>query len=308
MVTKRKSLCLCLAVLLVSVVASVRSQGICSLPDDEIVKLIDSANQKLRAAGYDVAVEQIECYTIGRGRPPVRIHQNSIHWVPNDSRRLAQGNDITFMIDPTHGATSSGLDAGQTSAAIQTALQTWDAEKCMRGVQVVERPYSGGDVTVFDAPGFSEFGTCVGGSLGDPFRADIVNAGWYPAHCFNTNTLAFTVTYVFLDGSGVPTDINRDHYLDAAFSEVYYNDAWGNPGLAADDTRVNFPWEVGGLELPAIDVGAVALHENGHALGLGHFGPPPVAVMNAAYSGPRQTLLPIDKAGLCSLWSTWPRR
>jgi len=47
-----------------------------------------------------------------------------------------------------------------------------------------------------------------------------------------------------------------------------------------------------------IDVETVALHENGHSLGLGHFGPPPDAVMNPVYAGIRHVPLSPDDAAM----------
>ena len=61
------------------------------------------------------------------------------------------------------------------------------------------------------------------------------------------------------------SDINGDNYVDTAFSEIYYND--------------NFNWGINVI-IPGIDVETVALHKSGHSLGVGHFGPPPEAVMN----------------------------
>ena len=60
-------------------------------------------------------------------------------------------------------------------------------------------------------------------------------------------------------------------------------------------------------DLPAVDVETVALHENGHSLGLGHFGPPPAAVMNPVYAGINTTPDAIDKAGACAVWGWWPK-
>jgi hypothetical protein len=50
----------------------------------------------------------------------------------------------------------------------------------------------------------------------------------------------------------------------------------------------------------------LALHEFGHGLGVGHFDLPPVAAMNPVYAGTRQSPLPIDSAGMCAVWGSWP--
>jgi len=53
-------------------------------------------------------------------------------------------------------------------------------------------------------------------------------------------------------------------------------------------------------------VQTVALHENGHSLELGHFGPPPTAVMNPVYGGIRRSPYPTDDAGMNAVWGSWP--
>jgi hypothetical protein len=60
------------------------------------------------------------------------------------------------------------------------------------------------------------------------------------------------------------------------------------------------------IVLPSIDVETVALHENGHSLGLGHFDPPPDAVMNPVSTGIRQDPLSPDESGMNSIFSSWP--
>ncbi len=158
----------------------------------------------------------------------------------------------------------------------------------------MKRADSGADPDIFD----SFFGF---GGFGDPFLADIVEAGWLPPAFFEAaggpgggnGILAFSVSFIFTDGLGNPTDINGDNYLDTALNEVYYNDNFGSPG-----PRLGNPWVING-GLPGIDVETVGLHENGHSLALGHFGPPPNAVMNPVYAGIRQSPLPIDSAGMC---------
>lgn len=284
------------------------AQGLGDQTDEELRELILGINEGLLAAGHNIAVEQIEFFTIGAGRPPVRIHQAPFRWVAGDPRRAAQGSDITYIIDDANnaGPTSLGFFPSQE---LRSAAVSWDADSCMGTVDLAERSsLQGVDVTFFDSPLVSAFGACAGGGVppGNPFAADIVYAGWYPAQCFGFGTLAVTITFIFTDTNGAPTDVNGDNRLDTALHEVYYNDAWGNPNLPPGDGRVNFPWNIGGLQLPNIDVQTVTLHESGHALELGHFGPPPAAAMNPSYTGPALVLSPIDHAGACTVWGSWP--
>lgn len=272
--------------------------------DPAVLALMASVNARLRDAGLNLAVEQIEFFTIGAGRPANRIHQTGLRWVANDARRLADGRNITYLVDQSDGATASGLVNAQTEAAIDRAFGTWSGEKALRKVSLVKRADSGADPDIFDF--FFGFG-----GFGNPFLADIVNAGWLPRAYFEAvggpgggrGILAFSVSFIFVDpATGTPTDINGDNYLDTALNEVYYNNTFGDPG----NDRAGNPWGID-VPLPAIDVETIALHENGHSLGLGHFGPPPAAVMNPVYAGVRQSPMPIDHAGMATVWSSWPK-
>jgi len=270
--------------------------------DPALLAKMERINTRLRARGLNVAVEAIEAYTIGQGRPSNRIHQTGLRWVPNDERRLAQGDDITYLVDQSDGATASGLSSAQTEGAMDAALATWEAHKALSKVAIVKRTDSGADPDIFD----SFFGF---GGAGNPFLADIVEAGWLPRAFFETvfgpgggrGVIAFSVSFIFTDGNNNPTDINGDNYLDTALNEVYYNNTFGDP--AAD--RAGNPWGID-IALPGIDVETVALHENGHSLGLGHFGPPPRALMNPVYNGILQIALASDAAGMSAVWSSWP--
>jgi hypothetical protein len=281
---------------------AVRAQG--GEGDPAVLARMHQINEELAAMGLDLAVERIDFFTIGGGRPSNRIHQQPFRWVAGDARRLADGDNITYLVDQSDGATASGLTSAQTEAAIDAAYNTWRGESCLKKVTLVKRPDSGADPDIFDF--FFGFG-----ALGNPFLADIVNAGWLPRAFFEAvggpgggrGILAFSVTFVFVDpATGQPTDINGDNYLDSALNEVYYNDNFGDP--AGD--RAGNPWAIN-LPLPNIDVETVALHENGHSLELGHFGPPPAAVMNPVYAGIRHSPLPTDHAGMCAVWGAWPR-
>jgi len=263
--------------------------------DPAVLAKMQEINRQLCAQGLNLAVEAIEFFIIGGQRPSARIHQQGSRYVPNDSRRNAQGTEITYWVDPRLGNTVSGLNNDKTEAAINQAMATWGHNKGLKKTNIIKRTYSDPNIdpTVFDDYLDKK-------PILPPYVADIVHAGWWPKEFFELavgpgggdSILAFTVTFIFIDGSLNPTDVNGDHYLDTAFTEIYYND--------------NFPWGVEVDLSQGIDVETVALHESGHALGLGHFGPPPVAVMNAVYAGKRQAPLPIDDAGLFILWGSWP--
>lgn len=267
-----------------------------------ILAKMEEINAQLAARGLNVAIEAIEPFTFGVGRPSNRIHQQPFRWVPNDPRRLADGINITYLVDQSDGKTASGLKNDDTEAAIDRALSTWDNNPALDKVDIVKRPDPRQDPDIFD----SFFGF---GSFGNPFFADIVNAGWLPRAFFDAvfgpgggrGVLAFSVTFIFLDDDGTPSDINGDNYLDTALNEVYYNDTFGD----RRDDRAGNPWGIN-IVLPGIDVETVALHENGHSLELGHFGPPPDALMNPVYAGIRQSPLPPDEAGMDAVWSSWP--
>jgi hypothetical protein len=271
--------------------------------DPAVLARMQAVNQRLLDAGLNIAVEQIEFFTIGGGRPSNRIHQQEFRWVAGDPRRLASGDDITYLVDQSDGATNSGLTSVQTEGAIDRAFETWQAEQALKKVALVKRADSGADPDIFD----SFFGF---GGFGDPFLADITNAGWLPRAFFEAvggpgggrGILAFSVTFIFVNPDGSPTDINGDNRLDSALNEVYYNNTFGQAGT----DRVGNPWGID-IALPGIDVATVALHENGHSLGLGHFGPPPAAVMNPVYAGIRQSPLPVDHAGMAAVWGAWPK-
>ena len=263
--------------------------------DSEVLGLMQEVNEQLAAQGFKFAVEEIEFFTIGIDRPSNRIHQEQYRWVPGDPRRLAQGDDITYLVDQSDGATTSGVASSQTETAIDRAMGSWNDAKCLKKVEVVRRTDGGSEPDVFDA--FFGFG-----GFGDPFLADIVHAGWLPKAFFEAvggpgggdGILAFSVTFIFIDlGTGFPTDINGDKRLDTALNEVYYNNG--------------FSWEIDPSEDTELDVETVALHESGHSLGIGHFGPPPSALMNPIYSGVQQSTSPVDRAGMCTVWASWPK-
>lgn len=224
--------------------------------------------------------------------------QTGTHFVQGDTRRAWNpGPAIHFAVDGSDGETSSGLTAAETTDAIRSAMDTW------QGVRCSNLPLVDLGVAPFDV-GYAQFLLGFGGLAA--IVTDVTHGGFLPRGFFDLLIedggdfiLGVTFTFVWVDDAGNPTDADGNGQFDAAFREIYYNDAFG--------------WNVGAN----IDVETVALHEAGHGLSQAHFGTAfrtesngkihfaPRAVMNAAYSGVQTDITRTDNAGHCSNWSQW---
>ena len=305
---KLKKLLKSISILVGSVLLSpaVSAGGLADMTHEELTAWMQNVNAKLNAANAGYNIEGLEFYTIGKGRPSIRIHALEDRWVDGDARRNPGGfrvaglDQITYHSDSGNPPTSLGTFPLKE---INGAMDTWNETKCLDKVDVIPNQLAGpdipssafGDLTLIDelfCP-IADFG---GPNDAYPFGSDIVHGGWYPKECFGQNTLAFSATFIFgtfTDAGFVPSDINGDNRLDTAFNEVYYNDKWA--------------WMIDAAPLPYVDVETGVFHEAGHSLGLGHFGPPPSAIMNPVYAGAQTTPAPIDHAGMCSVWKSWPQ-
>src|SRR5262245_46426521 len=266
--------------------------------EDQIMALMGAMNAQLESNGYDFRVDRAEYITSDdsaeAGQTVIfnnRTKQLGVHFVPGDPRRGGRTN-ITYIVDQAEGAID-GLTVAQTTAAIDRAMATWNDVTCST-IPITKLP----DIPNLD---IGIFETLLGRPGGPFFLADITHAGWLPAGVLPANVIAVTFTAIFVSG-GVPTDIDNNGQIDAAFREILYND--------------RFVWRINGN----IDVESIALHESGHGLRQGHFGKAfltdsngklhfaPRAVMNAAYSGVQQSLTGTDNGGHCSIWASWPNK
>jgi len=258
--------------------------------DPYTLQAIGAANGVLKAQWMDMRIEQVEVFSIGQSHASARLHSQPYRWVASDSRRAADGANLTYLIDAAHGSPTIGdLAAGQAEAAVDRAVATWSVDSCLKKTGIEKRPYTGSDPTIFDAQlGF--------GGLGDWRAADVVVGGWMPPAFFEAvvpdggkSVVALSVTFIFVGADGQPTDVDGDGNMDTAANEIFFNDG--------------FSWTAGGGQ--GYDIQTVALHELGHSLGLGHLGPPPTAVMNPVYAGPRTALKSLDHSALCGVWGAW---
>lgn len=276
---------------------------------------LDAVNEALAERGISIAVARAEFVLAAHADGPlVETANHTIftnnrqlrldsRWVPGDVRRDADGNHITFLnfgpFMPANWGTPSQFDG---EPAIDASFATWNAVRCSN-VELLKRP----DTGAFPSAIFAG---------GNPFLADIVTLGFLPGLYFDlvlgpgasSNVLGVTFTFVWLQSpGGPPSDIDADGRNDTALKEVWYNDA--------------FNWSEGGQ----FDVETVALHENGHAMELGHFGlihatfnngrgnvrpgtlhVSPRAVMNAFILGTLRTPLGTDIASYCGNFGSWP--
>lgn len=268
---------------------------------------IAQVNDDLAERGLGIAVERIEWVGGGESHEAGQtVFANdrqlrlSSQWVSGDPNRNADGDNITHVVDQSFGTANTFNPQPPLNGepAIDASFDTWNGVNCSK-LNIVKLPDVGINYSAILATGEPT----------DIFYADISTVGFIPGSLFDAvlgpgssdNVLGVTFTFVWIDENGDPTDINSDGYDDVALKEVWYNDSFG--------------WSTNGT---LTDIETVALHENGHALGLGHFGKvfvttknnklhvAPRAVMNAFILGTLQEPLGTDNGAYCGIYASWP--
>ncbi len=270
-------------------------------PDAEIAAQMRSINEGLEADGAPIRVGFAELMLAPDGALDAqttvladdRTKHLATRFVPGDARRDADGNNITYLVDESRSVAftrQSPADPGQQynfAEELAGTFAPWSALACT-SLNIVRRADTGADPSIADD------------GVGEWWLADIVEAGFIG---LSPGVLGVTFTYWFVDDAGAPTDIDGDGRYDTALKEIWYSNGYwwathGGPG--------------------AVDLPSVAIHENGHALEIGHFGKlfvtnsngklhfAPRAIMNAAYVEPDPTLRGTDVASFCSNFATWP--
>ncbi len=194
---------------------------------------------------------------------------------------INKGGPATVVLD------ASDFTVDQPGAAVGSALtnafNTWDAVEGGSGLAFDYLPDDGGNYDVFDGPndGAPWFnGSANLDQSSDWKYANIVIGGWLPAEYFGgagSGVLAVTWSGQLYSGRS---------RKGTWHSEIFFNEefSWSTDPLA------------GGF-----DIETVALHEIGHAVGLGHEDGTP-SVMATYYNGVQRDLFADDIAGIQAIY------
>lgn len=264
---------------------------------------LSDLNANLAAAGAQVAVARAEFSLSEPSADAVTtVYANdrqlrlTSRWVAGDERR-GHGNEVTYGYFLPLALANGSINS---VPPIDRSMATWNAVQCSN-LPLVKLTVPAGEIpSLF-------FGS------GNLPSVDIAQLGFLPGVYFDAflgagasnSVLGVTFTFVWgnFDGNGnfIPSDIDNDGRNDSAFKEIWYNNkfAWSDNGAPGKQ-----------------DIETVALHENGHALELGHMGRvavtngmlkvSPRAVMNAFILGTLHEPLGTDNASYCGNFSSWP--
>jgi hypothetical protein len=291
--------------------AAAKKAPLTGTPAERAAQIATRVNQRLAAAGSKYRLSGASFFTIGRGVPDFRLLKFG-GWADRD---------LTYLFDV------SDYPAGSNAAAVTTALtaayETWDAVP-NANINLTRVADTEANPDVLDAIVTDKDGNCVDivdvtspvvldynpatGEIDLAPVADNVVGGWlspgYFAKCLGSD-LIIAVTWTFTGG-----DANHDNLVDIGYNEQYFNTRWQY--VTSGSVYLDFDGP--------FDLQSVAVHEDGHALGLGHTGGPndnqpfklhpngrvfdPEAVMNPfSLGGEKRSLFPLDKAALRSIYA-----
>lgn len=283
-------------------------------PTDRAAALATRVNARFEAAGSPIRVDEAWLFTVGSGTDPFRRLRTGSRWIPSA---------VAYMLDESDYTNDEPFAA--VDDALESAYDSWNAIR-NSGLTAIRIPDGGGNVDILDGIILDGDGNCVDvvdlgadnlisynpntGALSFVPAAHIVVGGWVdPAYfedCLGSASI-IGVTWTF----SIP-DQNGDNYRDRLYVEQFYNPAFA--WTTTDAVYLDFG--------APIDIETIAVHENGHAHGLGHFGGPnvrqpfklkpngkvfnPEAVMNPFYLGGEERVpLKTDVAGMITLYGSF---